>query len=212
MTRRPESTDAGLVEWESPSDESHWIDRLRAGDDDAYELLVRAAGGRMLAVARRFLRSEHDCADVVQESFLAAFKAIGDFQGGSKLTTWLQRIVVNACLMKLRAANRRPESSMDPLLPRFDETGHHVHGVASWSETAVDQLCKAETRQRVRDCIDQLPEPHRSVLILRDIQEIGTEEAAALLGTTTGALKVRLHRARQALRTLLEPLFTQPLV
>lgn len=181
--------------------------RVRCGDEAACEEFVRRFGGQMLAVARRFLRCEHDAADAVQEAFLSAFRSIRDFAGGSKISTWLHRIVVNACLMKLRSARSRNATSIESLLPTFDETGHNARHVAAWSESPADQLHASEMRIKVRDCIDRLPDAYRVVLLLRDIEQIDTQEAAQRLGISTAALKVRLHRARQALRTLLEPYF-----
>lgn len=180
--------------------------RVRSGDESACEELVRRHGGRMLAVARRFLRSEEDSADAVQDAFLAAFRALPGFQGEAALGTWLHRIVVNACLMRLRSRSRRPEVRIDQLLPTFDDSGHHTRAVRPWDDQGLSRLTRAETRAQVRECIDRLPEPYRAILLLRDIEELDTDETARHLGITAGAVKTRLHRARQALRTLLEPL------
>ena len=189
--------------------EAEWVSRLKAGDDAACEQFVRQHGGAMLAVARRFLRDEHDAADAVQDAFLSAFRAIREFAGGSKLSTWLHRIVVNACLMKLRSARSRPTASIESLLPTFDDTGHHANGVRSWSEPPQDGLAAAELRARVRQCIEQLPEAYRTILLLRDIEELDTQETAERLGISQAAVKVRLHRARLALRTLLDPVMAE---
>jgi RNA polymerase sigma-70 factor (ECF subfamily) len=184
--------------------EAQLLARLRRGEDDAFEQLVRQYGGRLLATARRLLGSEHDAQDAVQEAFLSAFKAIGQFTGTAKLSTWLHRIVVNAALMKLRSRRRRPEESIEELLPHFDAQGEWMSKVTNW-ETSSDQLLqRQETRTLVRRCIDRLPETYRTVLLFRDIEELETEETADLLGITSNAVKIRLHRARQALRTLLE--------
>ena len=86
-----------------------------------------------------------------------------------------------------------------------DESGRHTFPVPPWSPRAEDVLAREETRAQVRACIDRLPESYRTVLLLRDIEALDTEEAARALGTTPGAVKVSLHRARQALRRLLEP-------
>jgi RNA polymerase sigma-70 factor (ECF subfamily) len=186
------------------SDESALVEALRAGDAAAYETLVRRHGGRMLSVARRFLRHEEDARDAVQEAFLQAFRALPGFAGGAQLGTWLHRIVVNASLMKLRTRRRKPEQPIDELLPAFLEDGHHVQHVVDWRDGADKLLERAETRAFVRECIDQLPETYRTVLLLRDIEELDTEEAARVLEVSTNVVKVRLHRARQALRTLLD--------
>ena len=181
------------------------LERIRAGDERACEALVRLHGGRMLAVARRFLRTEEDSGDAVQDAFLSAFRSLESFEGNSALGTWLHRIVVNVCLMKLRTRSRSQEVRIDDLLPTFDETGHHSHPVRAWQDDALARLTRAETRAHVRACIDRLPDPYREVLVLRDIEELDTEQTAQHLGISPGAVKVRLHRARQALRTLLEP-------
>lgn len=186
--------------------EASLLEGLRAREERAFEELVRANAGRMLALARRFLRSEEDRADAVQEAFLCAFRAIDTFEGQSSLATWLHRIVVNACLMKLRRQSHDRSVSIDDLLPTFDETGHHTRPVCDWSVQAPALLAREETRAQVRACIDSLPEQHRTILLLRDIEEFDTAETARQLGVSANTVKTRLHRARQALRTMLEPL------
>ena len=190
-----------------PSSEASLLERIREGHEAAYETLVRENTGRMLSVARRYLRSDEDAKDAVQDAFISAFRSIVRFQGEASISTWLHRILVNCCLMKIRSAKRRPQESIEDLLPTFDESGHRVSAFESNCESAETLLDRSTTRARVRACIDQLPDKYRTVLILRDIDELSTEEAAKVLGTTTTAVKVRLHRARQALKTLLEPVF-----
>jgi RNA polymerase sigma-70 factor, ECF subfamily len=112
---------------------------------------------------------------------------------------------VNASLMKLRSSRRRPEESIEDLLPQFREDGHQNAQTEAWPVSAEEMVQRSETAQLVRKLIDQLPESYRVVLIMRDLEEMSTEETAAALGVTPNAVKVRLHRARQALRTLLEP-------
>jgi len=189
----------------SSPDESRLVAALKAGDAAAFEQMVRLHGGRMLAVARRLLRSEEDAADAVQDAFLSAFRGIDGFAEGSQLSTWLHRIAVNAALMKLRTRRRHPEEPIEDLLPKFCEDGHRENPGPAWSGSLERLLESKETRQLVRECIDRLPESYRTVLLLRDIEELDTEEAATALGMTTNAVKVRLHRARQALRELLDP-------
>ena len=184
--------------------EAELIDRLRAGDDDAFAELVHIHSGRLLAAARRLLRNDEDAADAVQEAFMAAFRSIDGFQGTARLSTWLHRIVINAALMKIRGSSRRPEESIEDLLPRFDADGYWATEVHSWGASSDDLLERRETRMLVRRCIDRLPETYRTVLVLRDIEDLGTEEAAEQLGISSNATKIRLHRARQALRTLLD--------
>lgn len=190
-------------------DEFDLIAALRRDESTAHETFVWRYGGRMLATARRFLPCEQDCHDAVQEAFLSAYRAIDNFEGNSKIGTWLHRILVNVCLMKLRSRSRRREVSVDNVLPKFDMSGHHRESISHWHQPADDQLQCDETRRLVRRCIEMLPDDFRSILLLRDIEELNTEETAATLMITPGAVKTRLHRARQALRTLLEPHFVR---
>jgi RNA polymerase sigma-70 factor (ECF subfamily) len=186
-------------------DERELVAALRRGEDAAYERIVRELGGRMLVVARRFMRQDSEAEDVVQEAFIQAFKNIGRFQEGSRLSTWLHRITVNAALMRLRKASRRREISIEDLLPSYLDDGHRMDPGPAWSETGEDVAMREETRQLVRRSIEQLPETYRNVLLLRDIEQLDTAEAAKALGISVNATKTRLHRARQALRTLLDP-------
>ena len=188
--------------FENPAD---LLAGLRAGDERAYESLVRRHGGRMLAVAQRVLGNEDDASDAVQDAFLSAFRHIAQFQGDAQLSTWLHRIVVNAALVKLRNRKRRPEVAIDGLLPVFLDDGHQANAAVEWRPCPQAQAEAAETRALVRAQIDRLPESYRTVLILRDIEGMDTEETARLLETNANTVKVRLHRARQALRTLLDP-------
>ncbi len=185
--------------------EADLLSRLRAGQDDAYEQLVRSYGGQLLSVTRRYLRDEADAQDAVQEAFLSAFKALDRFQGDSKISTWLHRIAINAALMKIRSRQRKKETSIEDLLPSFQEDGHHASPVPAWQDQADRKMERKETQQLVRKCISELPENYRNVLLLRDIEELDTSETATMLGISANAVKIRLHRARQALRELLAP-------
>ena len=186
-----------------PVHEAELLKALRSGQDDAFEQLVRAHSGRMLSVCRRILRNDEEARDAVQEAFVSAFRGIKSFEGTCQLGTWLHRIAVNASLMRLRTKKRRPEESIDDLQPTFDEAGHARNDPQDWSPSALQMVETRETREFVRGCIDQLPDSYRVVLLLRDIEEMDTSEAAEVLGVTEGVIKVRLHRARHALRRLL---------
>jgi RNA polymerase sigma-70 factor, ECF subfamily len=187
----------------SAIDEAALLVRLRHGDNEAFELLIRTFGGRLLAVARRFVRNDDDARDVLQTAYLNAFRAINTFEGSCQLSTWLHRIVVNAALMKLRSRRRKPEESIDHLLPAFQDDGHHVEQFSDWAPRADELIEREQERRMVRACIDRLPDQYRTVLLLRDIEERPTQEVADMLATTPVAVKVRLHRARQALSTML---------
>jgi RNA polymerase sigma-70 factor (ECF subfamily) len=176
--------------------------QLRAGNDAAFAVLVRRESGKLLAVARRILRSEEEAQDAVQDALLSAFQNLARFEGNARLSTWLHRITVNAALMRLRSKKRRREDAIDELLPGFAEDGHHLAKVQDL-RAPEDEFASAQVAAIVRAAIDELPESYRLVLLLRDIEGMDTSEAAAALGIGCDAAKMRLHRARQALRTLL---------
>ncbi len=184
--------------------DASFLARLRGGDDAAFAELVERNAGRMFAAAKRLLRDEDEARDAVQDAFISAFKSIAAFNGEAKLSTWLHRIVINAALMRLRSRKHRAERSIDDLLPRFDEQGAWAQEPGRLTASSQELLERRETRVVVRRCIDQLPDTYRTVLLMRDIEELDTDEAAELLGITPNAVKIRLHRARQALRTLIE--------
>lgn len=184
------------------------LDPLRRGDAAAYEQLVRTECGRMLAAARRILGNEDDAREAVQEAFVSALRALPKFEGQSSLSTWLHRIAINAALMKLRTRRSRPQISIETLQPRFLADGHHADPVDPWSPDAESAAMTSETRAAVRAAIDLLPETYRNVLLLRDIEELDTRQTAELLEIDPGTVKVRLHRARLALRKLLDEQFS----
>ena len=186
-------------------DDTDFVARLQAGDSEAFEILVRRYMPELLRTARRFLRSEEDARDAVQDAFVSAFKSIGRFESNSQLSTWLHRILINSSLMKLRSRRRHPEEDIEKYLPQFAEDGHQVEPSAPWTESAESMLQRSELRDFVRQSIDKLPDNFRSVLLLRDIEELSTQETARMLNVSANAVKVRLHRARQALRALLDP-------
>jgi RNA polymerase sigma-70 factor (ECF subfamily) len=195
MTHAPESP--------APA-EMELVQALQRGCDDAYATVVREHGRALLAAARRMLGNEDDARDAMQEAMVRAFRSVGSFEGKSRLGTWLHRIVVTSCLMKLRARRSRPECSIEDLAPKFTSDGHHVDPPCPWSEFATERLQSAESRTILWRAIDGLPAGYREVVVLRDIEQLPTEATAQLLGVTTNAVKIRLHRARQALRTLLD--------
>jgi RNA polymerase sigma-70 factor (ECF subfamily) len=191
------------------AEESDLLAALRAGEAAAFAELVGRYGGRLLGAARRLLQNEEDARDALQDGFVSAFQALDRFDGRAQLSTWLQRIVINAALQKLRRQKRQPHRSIDDFLPTFLDDGHQTRDSRPWRETADAALQRQETRERVRQAIALLPENYRTVLLLRDIEELDTEETAALLGVTVPVVKTRSHRARQALRGLLDPYFSE---
>jgi RNA polymerase sigma-70 factor (ECF subfamily) len=177
---------------------------LQSGDSGAFETLLRDYGPRLLRLARRFLANDEDARDALQDAFVNVYRSIDKFEAGAALSTWLHRIVVNSALMKLRTKRRHPEEDIEDYLPRFAEDGHQLIPSIPWTENADTVLEREELRTAVRDAINKLPDAYRIVLQLRDIEEKSTAETAQILGVSTNVVKIRLHRARQALRTLLD--------
>jgi len=185
-------------------DEANWVEGLRCGDGRAWDRAVRACGPRMLAATRRMLGSEEDARDAVQAAFLQAFRAMDRFRGTASVATWLHRIALNEALMRLRSRRARPETPIDDLLPSFLESGVHAEHVLPWPSP--DRAVRTkEIQEAVQEAIERLPSGYRDVLLLRDIEELETAEVAETLGLSSNAVRIRLHRARQALRTLLAP-------
>jgi len=187
--------------------ETELLDCLRAGKDSCYETLIHQIGPRVLATAKRYLRSDAEAADCFQDTFLAVFQGINKFEQRSSLNTWVQRITINQCLMRIRKKVRRHEESIEHLLPSFDEKGRRVEmGRANQPSNMGQSLDTKRIRAIVRDKIDQLPDDYRLVLLLRDIDGYSTKETSAILDIKINAVKTRLHRARTALKTLLTPI------
>lgn len=185
--------------------EAEFVRRLKAGDDSAAEELVREHSGWMLSLARRYVIDNALAEDCVQEAFLNAFRSIERFEGRSKLKSWLHRIVLNEALKTIHSRRRWDERPIEDLLPEFDKFDCRVEGL--WPEIAspIEILEGNQIRVLVTEKINELPTKYRIVLLLRDIEEMSTAETAALLKITEGTVKVRLHRARSALRVLLRP-------
>ncbi|MGI9204903.1 MAG: RNA polymerase sigma factor, partial [Woeseiaceae bacterium] len=159
----------------------------------------------MLALAERLLRDRALAEDAVQEAFVSAFRGMDKFEGRSSLKTWLHRVTVNASLTLLRKRNRQAEQPIDSLQPEFDR--HDCRIEERWTHlTPLHDVLESELlRARVNEGIDELPDPYRIVLQLRDVEGYDTGEVADLLEISNANVKVRLHRARAALKKLLEP-------
>ena len=186
--------------------EESLVAALKAGDKQAAEVLVRSEAGRMIAVAKRMLGDHALAEDCVQDAFIKLFRNIQGFEQRSSLRSWVHRIVVNEALMKLRSKRTRGEAPIDELLPEFDENACRIEGPWQYLATPEEIYARQDRRSLVLAKIDELPESYRVVLLLRDIEELSTREVADGLGLSEANVKVRQHRARSALKKLLEPL------
>jgi RNA polymerase sigma-70 factor, ECF subfamily len=200
--------DTTLAETDRSWNEQYVLEGMRRGDDEAFEQVFRRYGGRMLATARRLLGNDEDARDAVQEAMLSAFRAVGRFEGGAQIGTWLHRIVVNAALMRMRSRRRKPEASIEDLLPDYQADGHRL--LKAEGDPYPDELCeRSQLLELLRSCVGDLPEGYRQVYLLRDVEEMSNEEVALAMGLTPNAVKIRLHRARQALITLVQQRYTR---
>lgn len=171
-----------------------------------FEELVRANIGWMLGLAGRILGDDDLAKDAVQLAFSKIHLKMDQFEGRSQPKTWMHRIVVNEALMILRKKKRANEQSIDHLLPSFDPRGMRTPVQPVTEDTSETALRSKQTVTIVRESISELPDAYRVVLQLRDIEEMTTAEVSNFLEITEANVKVRLHRARTALKSLLEPM------
>ncbi len=176
-----------------------------ARQQDTAEQLVRENVGWMLVLAERMLNDAALAEDVVQEALMNALKGLHRFEKQSTLKTWLHRITVNVALAKLRKRKRLAEQSIEELLPEFDQYDCRIERPWTHLASVHDLVEHDETRAHVAEGIRALPDSYRIVLQLRDIEGYDTGETAELLETSESNVKVRLHRARAALKKILEP-------
>ncbi len=190
--------------------EGQLVERLKAGDQAAYAELVEAHAGRIYNLALRLLGDEAAAEDVLQETFLNAFRAIDRFEGRSSLGTWLYRIANNTALMQLR--KKEPVTfSLDA--PVETDAGEEIpRQFFDFCCLPERDLLSEEARQEMRDAIADLPEGLRVVFLLRDIEGLSTRETAEALGLSIPAVKTRLMRARLALRERLSAYFARSTV
>ena len=172
------------------------VERLRAGDEDAYRELVDTYKDRILTVVARVSGRASDAEDLAQDTFIKAFKAIDRFAGNSALYTWLYRIAVNTARDWLASRKRRPAVSLDAFEPGTVDP-------ADGAPSPLHDLARDELRRRVRAAMERLPEPFRTTLTLRELGGHTYEEVAEILEVSIGTVESRIFRARTKLRALL---------
>jgi RNA polymerase sigma-70 factor (ECF subfamily) len=189
------------------SEDAALVARLQAGDQGAYTQLVEENAGRIYRLALRMMGNEADAEDVLQETFLSAFKSIGQFETRSNLSTWLYRIATNAALMRLRHKEPVQVSVDEPL--EKDDGDLIPRQFFDFCCLPEADLLRDEAREEMERAVQELPVPLRSVFILRDIEGLSTEETAAALYLSESAVKSRLMRARLKLRERLSLYFSR---
>jgi RNA polymerase sigma-70 factor (ECF subfamily) len=180
------------------ADESILVAQSRAGDGLAFGELVRRYEGKIFRLAQHVTQNREDAEDVLQETFLKAYEHLDQFQGAAKFYTWIVRIAVNQALMKLRRRRSDRSVSLDEAIDTGEDT--IVREVAAWDENPEQKFSRVEFSQILEEAIGGLDPGYRSVFVLRDIDELSTEEAADALGLSIPAVKSRLLRARLQLR------------
>lgn len=174
------------------------IKKVIKGDYDAFETLVAKYEGRVYRHLRKLVGDNHQAEDLLQETFLNAYKGLAGFTGTSAFSTWLFRIATNNALMFLRK-NRPEKVEYDDNITGAGET-EIVPGSPEFVNTPLEILLSHEGRKKIEEAIDELPALYRSVLVLRDVEGFSIKEVSLIMETSVAAIKSRLHRARNAVR------------
>ncbi len=172
-------------------------------DDEKFEQIVSEHSSFVYNVAYRMMGNPDDADEVVQDTFLSAYRARDRFRGDAQVTTWLYRIATNAALMRLRKNSRKKEISTDPteVYQRIDR--------ADWADAPDRTALNNELSEQIQRGIEQLPEDLKAAVILRDVEGLTNDEAAQALEVSVSALKARLHRGRVMLRNILADYINQ---
>ncbi|RMG99975.1 MAG: sigma-70 family RNA polymerase sigma factor [Deltaproteobacteria bacterium] len=192
---------------DTTTDDRILVARAQQGERGAFEALFRRHQRRVFAVALGIVRNEEDALDIVQEAFIKAYRSLPRFKGESSFFTWLYRITTNLCIDHGRRNKKHRASSFEEQRTRIDEDGPAAErGAAGLRRvTSPDEaVARKEIRDAFRAALDELPEIHRSVIVLRELQGMSYAEMADALGVPKGTIMSRLHHARRKLREALE--------
>ena len=197
---------APLSRTDTQTSDAQLVARLKRRDKSALDELVQIHGAKMYGVALQFMRNEYDAREVMQDALVSIWNKIGSFEGKSAFTSWIYRVTANAGLMALRKRKRRENDIPLDASVSDDEDAPLASLRLSDKRPLPDQVAMTgELGEQVRHAIDQLPEPYRVVVLLRDVEELPMGEVMEATGLSEPALKSRLHRARLALREALLP-------
>lgn len=186
--------------------DSSILERLKGGDMTACEDCVAMHSDGLYRLSLRLLRDENEAEDIVQETYLNAFKAIDSFDGRSSLGTWLFRIAYNNAMMRLR---KKHPSTVEIEQSTFSNSDTLPRELFDWCCLPEKDFLTAEAKTQIKMAISELSEPLRTVFSLRDLEGLSTSEVAQILDISESAVKVRLHRARLALRARLSDYFSE---
>jgi RNA polymerase sigma-70 factor (ECF subfamily) len=179
------------------------VQRVQAGDQSAFNLLVLKYQHRVLKLVGRFVSDQSEAQDVAQEAFLKAYRALGSFRGESAFYTWLYRIAINTAKNALVAQRRRP---VDFDLDAQDPEAFERQAKLMESDTPEGVLLTEEIRQVVEKAMEQLPEDLRTAIVLRELEGLSYEEIAEAMDCPVGTVRSRIFRAREAIDKKLKPL------
>jgi RNA polymerase sigma-70 factor (ECF subfamily) len=193
------------VSGQTSIDESILVVQAREGDTRAFGELVRRYEGKIFRLAQHITQNREDAEDVLQETFMKAYEHLDQFKGDSKFYTWIVRIAVNQALMKLRRRKTDKSVSLDETIDTGEDT--ITREIAAWDEDPEERFSREELGEILDTAVDSLEPPYRSVFVLRDIEELSTEETAEALSLSVPAVKSRLLRARLQLREKLTRYF-----
>jgi RNA polymerase sigma-70 factor, ECF subfamily len=196
----PETDFTGDVVSDDPDFEI--VVRVKNGDTDAFEELVRKHGRRVYRSLIGILGTPEEAEDALQDAFLKAFQHLPNFEARSRFSTWLVRIAINTGLQRLRG--RKDFDSLDEESEQFKP-----RSIQAWTDSPEDYYSREELRKLVEQEVMKLPLKYRMALMLRDLEELSTEEAAASLGLTVPGLKARVLRGRLMLREAMVPYFSK---
>ncbi len=199
---------AAAVEAEPPHPDVALVERAKAGDTAAFEVLISQYQRQIFRTANHITQNREDAEDITQDVFFKAFQKLDQFQGNSKFSTWLVRIAVNESLMRLRKRKTSKTVSMDQDVETSE--GSIPRDFAEWRPNPEQNYNQAELAEILRKTIAGLPPGFRTVFTLRDIENMSTEETAEALGLSVPAVKSRLLRARLQLRERLSRYFRKP--
>ena len=180
------------------------VKRSQADDERAFGELVSRYESKVYSLALKMLRNPEDAEDVLQDTFLRAYRGIKSFKGNSTFSTWIYRITANSALMRLRK-RQLPTVSIDDA----DERETPIN-IADWAPGPVEQVLNQETQAAMSEAIEALPPEFRQVFVLRDLEELSNAEVAEILDLSVAAVKSRLHRARLKVRNRLATYFGEP--
>lgn len=189
------------------SREVELAEELLAGDGAAFDEFVSLFRSRIFQYSLLMCGQRDDAEEVAQDTLLKVFENFDQLQDARNVRAWVFRIAKNACLLKRRKSVFAPKSelSLDDYLPRMEDDGAGMRmQIADWSEVPENRMLQTQLKEILTAAIKELPEIYRAVLLLRDVEELSTEETAQILEVSIDVVKTRLHRARLAIRQKLD--------